>query len=137
MRKTTAIQAALGGAPLLGALLAATIPTTMVPASAPAWHHSATAAPLPRAEPPILSHAPPQDLSPTLATMRERVLARRLAAAAQANAAASAPIGFASYAVEPPAPLPGPSPADREPAGNAPDTPADLAAEPVEPLAGG
>ena len=135
MRMATAIRAALGGAPLLGALLAASVPTTMTTAPAPPWHRAGAAAPMPRQGPALFAHAPPQDLSPALRTMRERVMARRLAAAAPAYE----PIGFASYAVAPPAPLPeaGPVPADMGPA-----TPSAALAEvaedePNEPLAGG
>ena len=69
----------------------------------PAWRNTLAIASEPERAPTLFVEAPPQDLDPSVATMQERVVARRLAEIATAD---YRPIGFAAYEVPAPAPLP-------------------------------
>lgn len=103
MRVTRLFLAVAGGGPVLGAVLAALVPTTMTMAPDPAWRHTAALASERESAVTFFVEAPPQDLDPSIATMQERVVARRLAEMAAAD---YRPIGFDAYEVPAPAPLP-------------------------------
>lgn len=105
MRVTTLFLAVAGGGPALGAVLAALVPTTMTMAPDPAWRNAGAIASAPESAPTFFVEAPPQDLDPSIPTMQERVVARRLAEMATAD---YRPIGFEAYEVPAPAPLPVP-----------------------------